>query len=73
MKNGRTIELCGESIKNLNKNKVKTELTNSGLGTQGTKQTIAEQNIKYIFINKFKKQWYFSYQRTLGTVSTINK
>ena len=73
MKNGRTIELCGESIKNLNKNKVKTELTNSGLGTQGTKQTIAEQNIKYIFINKFKKQWCFSYQRTLGTVSTINK
>ena len=59
MKNGRTIELCGESIKNLNKNKVKTELTNSGLGTQGTKQTIAEQNIKYIFINKFKKQVHF--------------
>ena len=73
MKNGRTIELCGESIKHLNENKVKTELTNCGLGTQGTKQTIAEQNIKYIFINKFKKQWYFSYQRTLGTVSTINK
>ena len=46
LNNWKTAELCGESIKNLNKNKVKTELTNCGLGTQGTKQTIAERNIK---------------------------
>ena len=31
-------ELSNESIKNLNKNELKTELTNSGLRTQGTKE-----------------------------------
>ena len=31
-------ELSNESIKNLNKNELKIELTNSGLRTQGTKE-----------------------------------
>ena len=33
-------EPSGESIKNLTKNELKTELTNCGLETQGTKQVL---------------------------------
>ena len=33
-------DLSDESIKNLTKNELKTELTNRGLGTQGTKEVL---------------------------------
>ena len=33
-------ELSNESIKNLNKNELKMELTNRGLETQGTKEVL---------------------------------
>ena len=33
-------ELSGKSTKNLTKNELKTELTNRGLGTQGTKEVL---------------------------------
>ena len=39
-------ELSNASIKNLNKNELKIELTNRGLGTQGTKEVFAKQTTK---------------------------
>ena len=33
-------ELSGKSTKNLTKNELKIELTNRGLGTQGTKEVL---------------------------------
>ena len=41
-------ELSNESIKNLNKNELKIELTNRGLGTQGTKEVLLNRLSKAI-------------------------
>ena len=41
-------ELSNESIKNLNKNELKIELTNRGLGTQGTKEVLLNRLLKAI-------------------------
>ena len=41
-------ELSHESIKNLNKNELKIELTNRGLGTQGTKEVLLNRLLKAI-------------------------
>ena len=41
-------ELSKESIDNLTKNELKTELTNGGLGTQGTKQVLLNRIAKGI-------------------------
>ena len=41
-------ELSNESIKNLNKNKLKIELTNRGLGTQGIKAVLLNSLSKAI-------------------------
>ena len=41
-------ELSNESIKNLNKNELKIELTNYGLGTQGTKGVLLNRLSKAI-------------------------
>ena len=41
-------ELSNESIKNLNKNELKIELTNRGLGTQGTKEVLLNRLSKVI-------------------------
>ena len=41
-------ELSEESIDNLTKNELKTELTNGGLGTQGTKQVLLNRIAKGI-------------------------
>ena len=41
-------ELSNASIKNLNKNELKIELTNRGLGTQGTKEVLLNRLLKAI-------------------------
>ena len=41
-------KLSEESIKNLTKNELKTELTNCGLGTQGTKEVLLNRLTKAI-------------------------
>ena len=41
-------EQSNESIKNLNKNELKIELTNYGLGTQGTKEVLLNRLSKAI-------------------------
>ena len=41
-------ELSNESIKNLNKNQLKIELTNRGLGMQGTKEVLLNRLSKAI-------------------------
>ena len=41
-------ELSNESIKNLNKNELKIELTNRGLGIQGTKEVLLNRLSKAI-------------------------
>ena len=41
-------ELSNASIKNLNKNECKIELTNRGLGTQGTKEVLLNRLLKAI-------------------------
>ena len=41
-------KLSEESIKNLTKNELKTELTNRGLGTQGTKEVLLNRLTKAI-------------------------
>ena len=42
------IKYLKESIKNLTKNELKTELTNRGLGTQGTKEVLINRLSKAI-------------------------
>ena len=41
-------KLSNESMKNLNKNELKIELTNRGLGTQGTKEVLLNRLLKAI-------------------------